>query len=227
MNKQWVTSIVAASVLLSTTASAATTAIGAGVRVSTFGFGADIDVGLSKWATFRIGYHGLNYGKQITDTNVSYDGKLTISAVSAIVDWNLFAGGFHVSLGAVSNGPRIDVVGTPTNGTYTFNGVTYQASEIGSLTGTIKLGKSVVPYIGLGWGNAASNQHSVTFLVDVGAIHTGTAAAAINVSCSAGVPTTACAQITADANVEKTDLEKKMRSYQWYPVVGIGFGVKF
>jgi len=201
--------------------------IGAGVRVSTLGFGADIDFSASKWATIRVGYNGINYGREFTDTNVTYDGKIKISTVSAIIDWNVFAGGFHVSVGAASNGPKVDLVGRPTNGTFTFNGNTYQASDIGSATGSIYIGKSVAPYVGLGWGNAASDKHSLTFLFDIGALHTGSISTTLAVSCNPALPTATCDQLTTDAHTEKTDLETKASRYRWYPVVGLGVGVKF
>jgi len=207
--------------------SVANAEVGVGVRVSTFGFGADLDVGASKWATFRLGYHGINYGREFTDTNVTYDGKIKISAVSGIVDWNAFGGGLHLSVGAVSNGPKINVVGRPTNGTFTFNGNTYQASEVGSVSGTITVGKSVAPYVGFGWGNVVSDKHSVTFLFDAGAIHTGAITSSLVVSCNPSLPSVTCDQLTADANAERADLETKASSYRWYPVVGVGFGVKF
>lgn len=201
--------------------------VGAGLRVSTLGFGADIDISATKWATVRLGYHGINYGREYTDTDVTYDGKIKTSIASAIVDWNVFAGSFHLSLGAVSNGPAVDLTGRPTSGTYTFNGNTYQASEIGSVTGTIKIGKSAAPYVGLGWGNVVSEKHSLTFLFDIGAIHTGTITTTLNVNCNPSLPSATCDQITADANAERADIDDKASRYRWYPVLGIGLGIKF
>jgi len=201
--------------------------VGAGLRVSTLGFGADIDISATKWATVRVGYHGINYGREYTDTDVTYDGKIKTSVASAIVDWNVFAGSLHLSIGAVSSGPKVDLIGRPTGGTYTFNGNTYQASDIGSLTGTIKIGKSVAPYIGFGWGNVVSDKHSLSFLFDVGAIHTGTISTTLNVNCNPSLPSATCDQITADANAERADLEDKASRYRWYPVLSLGLGVKF
>lgn len=201
--------------------------VGAGVRVSTFGFTGDVDFSATPWATIRAGYHGLNYSREYNETSVLYNGNVKINAVSAIVDWNVFAGGFHLSLGAVSSGPKIDVIGMPTNGTYTINGNTYQASDIGSLTGRINVGKSVASYVGLGWGNAASNQSRITFLLDAGAIHTGAINTTLNVICNASLPAQTCTQLTDDAMAEKGKLEGKASKYRWYPVISLGIGVRF
>jgi len=213
--------------LLAGSALTASADIGAGLRVSTLGFGADLDISATKWATVRLGYHGINYGREFTDTDVTYDGKIKVSAVSAIVDWNVFGGGLHLSVGAVSNGPKIDLTGRPTSGTYTFNGNTYQASDVGSASGTITVGKSVAPYIGFGWGNVVSDKHSLSFLFDIGAIHTGTITTTLNVNCNPSLPTMTCDQLTADANAERVDLESKASRYRWYPIIGIGLGIKF
>jgi len=153
-----------------------------------------------------------------------------ISAASAIVDWYVFNGGFRVSLGAVQQGPKIDVVGTPNNGTYVINGQTYTAAQFGSLTGTVKMGSSTAPYIGIGWGNAVGRADRVTFLFDLGAIHTGSPKATLNAPCTAAIATKypgGCAALQQNLNAEKADLENEVSSYQWYPVVGLGFAVRF
>lgn len=201
--------------------------VGAGIRVSSFGFSGDLDIGASKWITVKVGYSGINYGREVTDTDVRYDGRMSINAATAIIDWNVFAGGLHLSAGAVSGGPKVDVTGTPTNGTYTFNGTTYQADDIAALNGTIVMGNGVAPYFGLGWGNVVGSNHSLTLLFDLGAIHTGAAKATLNVTCNASVPSATCDQIISDANAEKADLENKAGKYRWYPVVSIGLGIKF
>jgi hypothetical protein len=211
-------------------ATAAVADVAIGVRATTFGFGGDIDIGMfSNRAALRLGYNGLSYSKTVTDTDVSYDGKLKISAASAIVDWFVFNGGFRVSLGAVQHGPKVDVVGTPTNGTYKINGQTYTAAQLGSLTGTVKMGSSIAPYIGIGWGNAVDKNDRVTFLFDLGVIHTGSPKATLNAPCSAAIAAqpNGCAILQQNVNAEKADLENEVSSYQWYPVVGLGVAVRF
>jgi len=201
--------------------------VGMGIRVSTFGFTGDVDFTATPWATIRVGYHGLNYSREYNETSVLYSGKVTINAASAIADWNVFRGGFHLSLGAVSNGPKIDVIGMPTNGTYTINGTTYQASDVGSLSGRVNVGKSMASYVGFGWGNPASEKSRVTFLLDAGAIHTGTISATLNVTCNPALPIQTCDQLTSDAMAEKTKLEDKASKYRWYPVISLGIGIRF
>lgn len=204
--------------------------VAVGVRATTFGFGGDVDIGMfSNRVALRLGYNGLNYSKTITDSDVTYNGKLKISAASAIVDWHVFNGGFRVSLGAVQHGPKVDVVGTPNNGTYTINGQTYTAAQLGSLTGTVKMGSSTAPYIGIGWGNAVDQSDRVTFLFDLGVIHTGSPKATLNAPCTAAIAAqpNGCVVLQQNLDAEKADLENEVSSYEWYPVVGLGFAVRF
>jgi hypothetical protein len=202
--------------------------VAVGVRAGTFGVGADVDVGLTQTLNVRVGYNTFSYKRTINDTDVTYDGKLKINAASAILDWHAFNGGFRFSLGAVQRGPKVDVVGKPnSNATYEFNDHIYTASEVGSLTGTVKLGDSVAPYLGVGWGNTVDKADRVTFLADIGVIHTGTAKSTLVVTCNSAVPTVTCNQIRADVEAEKADLEDKISDYEWYPVISLGIAVRF
>lgn len=198
------------------------------VRAGTFGYGADFDVGLIEDVlNVRLGYNTFDYSKTVEDTDVTYDGKLKIGAASAILDWHAFHGGFRLSLGAVQKGPKVDVTGKPTNGTYEINGETYSAADIGSLNGSIKMGDSVSPYIGIGWGNTVDKEDRVTFLLDIGAIHAGSPEATLNVTCGPVVPTNECNQLKADVEAERAQLEDDYSSYEWYPVISLGIAVRF
>ena len=203
-----------------------------GVRAGTFGVGADVDFGLTDTLNLRLGYNNITYNRSFDDTDVTYDGKLKISAASAILDWYAFKGGFHFSLGAVEKGPKIDVVGKPkANGTYVFDGVTYTAAQIGTATGTIKTGDSIAPYVGIGWGNTVDKADRVTFLADLGVIYTGSPKVDLNFTCNATLaaqsndPT--CSQFNSRVAAEKADLENKAKDYQWYPVISLGIAVRF
>lgn len=223
-NRTWIMGIFATAGLMSHVAEAGTAAA---LRVGTFGYGLDFDVGITETLNLRLGYNGFNLSRTIDDTDVRYDGKLKISSASAIIDWHAFHGGFHLSLGAVSKGPKIDVTGTPTGGTYEINDHTYTAAQVGSLSGTVKMGDSIAPYIGIGWGNTVDKGNRFTFLFDLGVIHTGSPKATLNVTCGAGVPTNVCDQIRSDVAAEKVDLENEVDSYKWYPVVALGVGIRF
>lgn len=198
------------------------------VRAGSFGYGVDFDIGLSDDFNVRLGYNALSYNRTVDDTDVRYRGKLKISSPSAIVDWHAFHGGFRIAAGLVDKGPKVDIVGTPAaNNTYELNGHVYTASQVGSITGNIKVGDSVAPYLGIGWGNAVDREGRVSFLFDLGVIHTGKPKTTLTVACNAGIPTATCAQLQNDANAEKADLEDSYDKYDWYPVISLGLAVRF
>lgn len=209
--------------------SSAMAGVAVGLRAGTFGYGADFDVGLTESLNVRLGYNTFSYSQTLEDTEVTYDGTLKIGAASAILDWHVFKGGFRLSVGAVQNGPKIDMTAVPSaNATYEINDHVYSASQIGSLTGTIKIGDSVAPYVGIGWGNTVDKEDRVTFLFDIGAIHAGSPKAELNVVCGSAVTLVAfCDQLRADVNAEKAELEDEASSYEWYPIISLGFAVRF
>jgi hypothetical protein len=203
-------------------------AVGMGVRAGTLGYDVDFDVSLVPTLSLRLAYNGLNYNHSVNDTGVRYDGKLKISSFSTLLDWHLLPGGFRLSAGAVASGPKIDVVGTPSgSGTYQIGDNTYTAAQVGSLQGQIKIGNSVAPYVGVGWGNVPKGTLPVTFLFDVGAIYGGTPKVSLMATCNAGIPPAQCTQLQNDVGVEIRKLEDNVSAIKWYPVVSIGIGIRF
>lgn len=203
------------------------------VRVGSFGYGADFDIGLTKTVNVRLGYNAFSLSRTVDETDATYDGTFKIGAASAIFDWHVFDGGFRLSAGAIQKGPKIDVVGVPTaSSTIEIGGNPYSTqTQIGKVNGTIKLGNSTAPYIGIGWGNTVDKEDRVTFLFDIGAIKTGSAKATITATCSNTLDSTQCAalqaQLAPDINKEITDLEDKAKNYEWYPVISLGLAVRF
>jgi hypothetical protein len=197
------------------------------VRGGTFGFGVDFNIGLTKTLNARLGYNTFSLSQTTDETDVIYDGKLKIGTASAILDWHTFNGGFRLSAGLVQKGPTIDVVGKPGAGsTYEINDRTYTAAQIGSLKGTIKLGGSTSPYLGVGWGNTLDEGGRVTFLFDIGAIITS-AKTELTVTCGAAATTATCNQINNDVNAEKAELDDAVTGANLWPVFSLGLGVRF
>ncbi|MGC3980715.1 MAG: hypothetical protein QM808_05595 [Steroidobacteraceae bacterium] len=226
------TAVLATAIAGALLSSSAMADVALGVRAGTFGYGADFDIGLTKSITLRLGYNTFDYSRTLEDTDVTYNGKLKISAASALFDWHVFNGGFRLTAGAVEKGPKIDVVGKPNaNNQFVIDGVTYSAAQIGNATGTVKMGDSVAPYLGIGWGNTVDEEDRVTFLLDIGAIHTGAPKAELNFTCNAAVipPSSSanCATFNTRIANEKADLEEEAKDFEWYPVVSLGFAVRF
>lgn len=201
------------------------------VRGGTTGYGFDVDVGLLSHLGARVGYSTFSFNRSIDQTEVTYDGRLKISDVSALLDWYPFAGGFRLSLGGVSGGGlTVDATGVPTaDGAYTINGHSYTTDEMGSLAGRLKFGGALSPYLGLGWGNPIGSTHHFHILLDAGAIYGGTPNVTLDATCGAAAPSGSpmCSQIQSDLQVERQTLQSDVTLIKWYPVINLGLAYRF
>jgi hypothetical protein len=203
--------------------------LGLALRAGTTGVGADLSVGLLSNLSARVGYSGFHYDHTITNTDVDYDGKLKISDFSALLDWYPFHGGLRLTAGGVGGGLKVDVTGRPTGGTYTINNTSYTSAEVGSLSGQLKFGHSLSPYLGFGWGNPVGPSHRLHFLLDIGAIYGGTPDVSLIANCGTAAPsgTPLCTQLQNDVQAEKLRLQNDVNLLKWYPVATVGFAYRF
>jgi len=200
--------------------------VGVSLRAGTLGAGADLNVGLSEKLNLRLGYSMYDYDAKIEDTDVVYDGELKLRNASLLLDWHVFGGGFRLSLGAVGANTEIDVVGRPTGGSYEIGDATFTAAEVGHVDGKMKMGNSVAPYLGFGWGNTVDKGGRITFLFDIGAIYTGAPELDLNVRC--GVATQSrCALLQQEAQREEDEMSEEATEYELYPVIGLGLAIRF
>jgi hypothetical protein len=206
----------------------ADTNVALGARVGTVGAGLEFDVGNESFAG-RFGYSFLNYDYTLDDTDISYDTKLKINNASLLVDWYVASGSFHLSLGGMGGGVKLGTTGRPTRGTYELNGTLYSGTQVGSITGEIKFGNSLAPYVGVGWGNPVGEAGRVRVLFDVGALYGGTPSVTLNVTCGAAAPqgSAQCGRLQQDALAERRDLEDNVGIARWYPVINFGVSYRF
>ncbi|HEV2269561.1 MAG TPA: hypothetical protein VGR92_08890 [Steroidobacteraceae bacterium] len=208
---------------------AATPDFAVAVRAGTLGAGLDLDLGLSPAFGMRVGFAGFNIDHNLDTSDVDYAGRLKLRTVTGLLDWYVLEGGFHLTAGVAGNGTKLDVVGEPSQGSYTIDGRTYSSSQVGSLNGELKLGNSVSPYLGFGWGNPAGENGRVHFLFDVGAIYGGTPSVSLTAQCGPAAPpgSAICGRAQSDVASEEDKLSHKADFLRWYPVVSLGIGVRF
>lgn len=211
-------------VLFALAAAASAHAVGLGLRVGSTGVGVDLGFRLSDSVSARIGYAGFDGKRGFDEQDIHYDAKLKWSNAGALLDWH-FLGGFRLTGGIVNANNRIDATGTPTGGTFTINGVPYPASEVGTLNGTTRLGKSATPYLGIGYGNLGSR--GLGFYMDLGVMFQGAPTVALTGSCAASLPAPQCAQLQADIAAEQQKLNDDLKDFKYYPVFNLGLAYTF
>lgn len=196
-------------------------AAGVGVRAGTTGVGADVAFGVAPMVSARVGYSAFNYSRNYNDSDFKYDGKLQLKNTSLLLDISPPVVPLRISAGVVATGNKIDVTGTPNNGTYTVNGQTYPAAMINSINGQVKGQRSTAPYLGIGWGNVAGA--GVNFYGDLGVMFMGGGKSSLDAQCTAaGAALCADPQFQSNVAAERQKLQDDVKSFKYFPVINIG-----
>lgn len=190
------------------------------------GFGLHVGMGINDSFGVRANLNTYSMDSNRNESNVEYKATVDLKSGGLFADWYPFQGGFRVSAGIMVNNNEVNLVGTPSGGTFDINGTTYQASDLGSLTGKLNYGNKTAPYLGIGWGHLGGKS-GFNFMADVGVMFTGEPDVALNGTCNPSLPTMACDQLQADIRAEQTQLKSDMNGASVYPVLSLGIGYTF
>jgi hypothetical protein len=183
-------------------------AVGVGVRAGTTGVGADVAWSFAPTLSARVGYSALSWDRDVSTDTVHYDGKLKLGNLNTFIDFSPL-GPFRLTGGLVFNNNKYDLRGDAGGG---------------SISGTVKPGKSAAPYLGIGYGNVSGM--GVNFYADFGVMFQGSPKASLSANCgslSAG----ACSSLQSQAAAEQARLEDKLKDFKYYPVLNLGLTVGF
>ena len=195
-----------------------------GVRGGTLGAGVELSYAVSQRAALRLGTDRYNRTQSMTQDNIDYDAKLKLQTASLMFDMFPFANNFRLSLGAMWNGNKLTMKGKPSGGTFVVNGVTYNASDVGSLDAAVDF-KKAAPYLGIGYGRPING--GLSFIFDLGVLFQGSPKSKIDVTCGAATPPATCAQLQSDAAAEQVNLDDSLHKFKYYPVVSLGLAYTF
>jgi hypothetical protein len=192
-----------------------------GVRFGTLGVGGEVAKLVTSHLGLRVGANFLNYSTSRTESDISFDAKLKMKGMSALVD--LFPGSrgsFHLTGGIMTNPVEITATGVPSGtGTYEINGTTYTAAQVGTLTGSGKWPKTS-PYAGFGFGTPAASKGGLKFVFDLGAV---ISKPTITLSASNQDPT-----LQANVAAQQAKTQKDVEKYaKVYPVLSFGLVYRF
>ena len=139
-------------------------------HLSTLGYGLGVAFPMTDSVAGRIGFNKFNKSIEQTSDLVKYTGDLKLSSFIALADWHPFNGVTHLTAGLMYNNNKFSMIAVP-SGSYTINGTTYTAADVGSLTAAVEFNK-VAPYLGFGWSGQAKNT-GFSFKSDFGILFQG------------------------------------------------------
>lgn len=218
-------------ILLAFAASPGAAQVALGAKAGTLGVGAELTVGLSRQLNTRLGVNGFEYTERREASDIEYDGEASLRTATALLDWHPGGRGFRLTGGIVYN--DTEVTGNslpPASGVYDLGGVPVPVSILGTLDAKADF-DPVVPYVGLGWGNAVAEGKKVGFFFDLGVIFQGEADVELTPDIPANSPinTTPGARDALEILLsrEEGDLEDEASDYDLYPVVSLGLTYRF
>lgn len=200
-------------------------------KAGTLGAGAELTVGLSQQLNARLGVNGYSYSDRREASGIEYDGEAKLRTGTGLLDWHPGGGGFRLTGGVVYNDTAIEGTSIPpASGVYNIGGVPVPVSFVRSLNAKADF-DPVVPYAGLGWGNAVAPGKKLGFFIDLGVIFQGKADVKLtpNIPADSPINTTPGAREALDILLrrEEQDLEDDAADYDLYPVLSIGLSYKF
>lgn len=211
--------------------------IGAEVRLSTLGAGAEVGVSLSNRLNVRGGFNIFQYSRSFGHDGITYKGQLNLRSGEAHLDWYPLGHTFHLSPGLLvynSNGATA-TASVPGGSTFTLGGTTYASDPANPITGTGKLDfVKASPTAMFGFGNLVPQNRHFTYNFELGAVFQGSARTKLNLTGNACDSTglncvNAATDPTVQQNIvaEQTKINNKLSPFKYYPVISFGFGYRF
>ncbi|QNA99693.1 hypothetical protein [Massilia sp. Se16.2.3] len=201
--------------------------VGASLDAGSTGVGAHLSFPLASSLNGRLGVNYFKHDFTRSSGQLEYDLDGKLQTVDALLDWYPRAGSsFRLTGGVIYNNTRFDAVAEP-NGLSTFrlNGTQYNIAEVGILVGKVDFRKAA-PYLGIGWGNALSDERGWSFGGDLGAYYQGSARVSLR-SLNCTVATAVCQRLASDVAEEQARLAGDVSDYKVYPVLRASLSYRF
>lgn len=210
-----VAALLAAIVLPLGSGTAAAGSFAVGGKAGTTGLGIEATWRLTDSVNLRGGYYAFDYGTDLEEEGVEYDGDLKLRNAAVFADWHPFGGAFRLSAGGVQSGNEF--LGSA-DGDLDVGDNTYA----GQLEAEVSW-SGLAPYLGIGFGNAMRGGR-LSFSFDLGVMFTGSPDVRLDGSVNDPALEDAFAE---DLARERDNLEDELSDVKYYPVVSLGFAYRF
>jgi len=195
-------------------------------EISTLGVGATVTKSITPNFNAKVGINGLGVSGDFDESGVKYNANLNLFNVSTLVDYHPWKNaGFRLTGGLVFQDNNLEGTGKATdNGTIQIGDTTYKKDQLPSVKAKVSFANSVAPYIGLGWGNAVKPGKHWGFSANLGVMFAGSPKVDLT---APGADPTVLAQIQADIEKERKQLEDDLNWLNIYPVFSVGISYQF
>lgn len=218
---------IAAAVILSAVMTAAAQAedsnFGVGVKAGTLGLGLEGRWDGLPWLDFRLGANAYSLSSEGRETNNIYQTDLNLETIYLTANLNFPLSPFRLTVGAMSNGNELKLVGAET-GNYSFGGQEWTQSEVGVLTSKTSFA-STAPYVGLGFDFEIFGKAGLNF--DLGVLLQGEPDVSLVATGTAVNDPVVGDSFAAAIEAERQDLEDDMKFLKAYPVISLAFVYNF
>lgn len=213
--------------------------VGAGVKLSTLGGGAEVAVRVTERTNVRAGFNLITYSRGFNKDGINYNGQLNFKTFEAHYDVFPWAKSFHISGGVLvyAADPITATALVPGNQSFTLGGVDFVSDPANPVTGNGKIVfNRAAPTVTFGFGNLVPRSESKHFSIPVefGVAIQGSPKATLALAGSVCDPTGLnCRSVATDPTVqnqiisEQNKLNNSMSFFKVYPILSVGFGYKF
>jgi len=203
--------------------------VAVGVVGSTLGLGGDVAIGFGRFIVVRGSQHAGSVGASRSLSTQPYDFFAKADNRSFMLDIHPFGGGIYVSAGKVINKSTIALTGTPTGGSYTFNGQSYPADSVGSVVGAITLPENSMFY-GLGWDHTFGNAWPASLTSRIGVLRQDKVSLSLNATGPYGQASNpAHAQFQTQLDAARAEQEQTASNQSYIknmPVIELGLRLR-
>ncbi|MGP5103363.1 hypothetical protein ACTXMF_10480 [Psychrobacter celer] len=203
-------------------------------EVGTLGYGANIAWGLNENTELQAGWAGGDvadlFGGDFDANDVNYDVDADFSNPYIGVQLRPAANWFTMGAGIIVPDNDIDVRANAEGPNFRINNVDYNASETGTLSGTMEHRNKLAPYGTIGFRPNIGNNWGV--FGEIGAAYMGKTDATVTSSNSGQqvTATTVNGTTTVDADVVAKAAEQELEDkdyLEWMPIVKVGATYRF
>lgn len=192
--------------------------VGVNFKAGTLGLGVELSRSFSERLSVGLGFNSYNYKTTDRASDVDYDFDFDLQSVALLAHYHPFGGVFRFTGGVLRNENELNLTGRPTAGSsYVINGVTYNASDVGTLSGKLTF-DSTAPYLGLGWGSRPGGRFGMS--ADIGVLYQGSPKLVLTATGPA-------AGLSSDIEQERRSAEEDLSDLEWYPVLSLGIYFRF